>query len=318
MDASPTGQHRLGPHVVGQRVVVRRLLRGPAGDVETGPTGGPAFTDLLGVCTSWSDRTCVIRTESSGDVVVAVADIVSGKPVPPRPSVRHRVSVRDAEQHTASLFPSIRTEPLGEWVLRSETDPVGRLRRRANSCLAMGDPGVPVADAAAVVREFYTALGRPVWAQVEAEGDVERALRALGWAELDPSGEADFLLAPVAQVRRRLLRVEMPPRMRLAMDGASVTARAGDLDPAEPDWAVGHATVDGDWIGIHGLAVEPAYRRRGLARAVVAELLEWGAEQGARTAWLHVETDNAPALALYEGLGFARHHTCRYLAPPVT
>ena len=37
----------LGPHVVGERVVVRRLLRG-----ETGPTGGPAFTDLLGTCLS--------------------------------------------------------------------------------------------------------------------------------------------------------------------------------------------------------------------------------------------------------------------------
>ncbi len=43
------GRHTLGPHVVGQRVVVRRVLPG-----ETGPSGGPALTDVLGVCESWS------------------------------------------------------------------------------------------------------------------------------------------------------------------------------------------------------------------------------------------------------------------------
>ncbi len=48
---------------------------------------------------------------------------------------------------------------------------------------------------------------------------------------------------------------------------------------------------------------------------MIAALLEWGAERGATTAWLHVEVDNEPGLALYEGLGFATHHTCRYLTP---
>jgi ribosomal protein S18 acetylase RimI-like enzyme len=49
----------------------------------------------------------------------------------------------------------------------------------------------------------------------------------------------------------------------------------------------------------------------------MAELLEWGAERGATTVWLQVETDNQPALALYAGLGFRVHHTNRYLQAPV-
>lgn len=73
----------LGPHVVGRRVVVRRLLRG-----ETGPSGGPAMTDVLGVCESWRDGRCVVRREDGSTVEIATADIVSGKPVPPRPSRR--------------------------------------------------------------------------------------------------------------------------------------------------------------------------------------------------------------------------------------
>jgi hypothetical protein len=62
-------------------VVVRRLVPG-----ENGPTGGPAFTDVLGVCTSWEDGVCVVQPESGDPVTIPLELIVSGKPVPPRPS----------------------------------------------------------------------------------------------------------------------------------------------------------------------------------------------------------------------------------------
>lgn len=121
-----TGQAAsLGPHVVGQRVVVRRIVRG-----ETGPSGGPALTDLLGTCVAWGDGFCVVepdgRHADNGPVRIALADIVSGKPVPPRPSVRQRVSARDAELRVVRVFPGIRTEPLGDWLLRSDPAPLGR------------------------------------------------------------------------------------------------------------------------------------------------------------------------------------------------
>lgn len=67
--------------MVGRRIVVRRLLRG-----EIGPTGGPAMTDLIGVCLAWDDAVCLIQPEHGEPVHIAVADIVSGKPVPPRPT----------------------------------------------------------------------------------------------------------------------------------------------------------------------------------------------------------------------------------------
>jgi hypothetical protein len=70
----------LGPHCVGRRVVVRRLLRD-----ETGPSGGPAMTDVIGVMESWDEGVTTVRTKDGGLVTIEVADIVSGKPVPPPP-----------------------------------------------------------------------------------------------------------------------------------------------------------------------------------------------------------------------------------------
>jgi hypothetical protein len=42
------------------------------------------MTDVLGVMEAWDDEVTVVRTDE-GPVTIAIADIVAGKPVPPRP-----------------------------------------------------------------------------------------------------------------------------------------------------------------------------------------------------------------------------------------
>lgn len=261
------------------------------------------MTDVLGICESWAGGVVVVRREDGTTVEIATGDIVSGKPVPPRPSVRHRVSVREAESHAGPHWPGVVREPLGEWELRTEPEPRDRIRKRANSCLAMGDPGVPLAEAAATVLAFYAAHDRPAMVQVESDSDTERGLLDAGWSVL-PEGESLFMLGSVSRVRR------------LAGDGAGATVEVDGRRAAASidDLAHVKGSVDGDWLGIHGLYVAPESRRQGLARSVMDALLEWGAEQGATTVWLHVETDNEPAIRLYESLGLTVHHGCRYLA----
>jgi ribosomal protein S18 acetylase RimI-like enzyme len=288
---------------------VRRLVPG-----ERGPTGGPAFTDVLGVCTAWADGVCVVAPETGEEVTIPVDLIVSGKPVPPRPSPRLRVSVRDAELHTAALV-GIESTPLGEWQLRYEPAPVGRVRNRFNSCLGLGDPGLPLDEAAGRVRAFYVARDRPPRIQTELGSPTEAALRELGWSPV-PGRDSHFLLGSLARVsrtlgaRRSTASADASEEPQIGADAARVTIRLGEVARAA-------AGIEGAWLGIHDLAVEPAYRRRGRAQALLRELLAWGAEQGATTVWLHVQTDNEPAMALYDGLGLGIHHTCRYLeAPP--
>jgi [ribosomal protein S18]-alanine N-acetyltransferase len=60
-----------------------------------------------------------------------------------------------------------------------------------------------------------------------------------------------------------------------------------------------------DELHINNLAVLPDFRRRGIASALLAFVLQKGAEFGARRATLEVRRSNDAARALYERFGFA-------------
>jgi ribosomal-protein-alanine N-acetyltransferase len=60
-----------------------------------------------------------------------------------------------------------------------------------------------------------------------------------------------------------------------------------------------------DELHINSLAVDPDWRRRGLARRLLGAVFGDAAETGARSATLEVRQSNVAARRLYEGLGFA-------------
>ena len=57
---------------------------------------------------------------------------------------------------------------------------------------------------------------------------------------------------------------------------------------------------------ITNVAVKEELRGRGIARALLLELLRQGEARGAKAFLLEVRAGNAPAIRLYEGLGFER------------
>lgn len=73
-----------------------------------------------------------------------------------------------------------------------------------------------------------------------------------------------------------------------------------------------------DELHINTLAVDPAWRRQGLARRLLLTVFALTAQEGARRATLEVRSANAAALALYRGLGFHVSGVRRgyYQAPP--
>jgi hypothetical protein len=76
---------RLQPADVGHRVVVRRVLRG-----QIGPSGGPAYADVIGYLEAWEAGVLSVRRRDGVLVSIDSADVVSGKRVPPPPSRRRR------------------------------------------------------------------------------------------------------------------------------------------------------------------------------------------------------------------------------------
>jgi len=65
-----------------------------------------------------------------------------------------------------------------------------------------------------------------------------------------------------------------------------------------------------------GMSVRASHRRRGIGRALLAEGIAWAKKAGITRLELFVFADNAPAIALYEAVGFQqegrRKHFIRF------
>ncbi|MFD3514331.1 GNAT family N-acetyltransferase [Streptomyces sp. NPDC058657] len=318
---------RVTPDDVGKRVSVRRLTGDSA--------AGARFTDVVGVLTSWDGGVLSITRRSGESVRVDEASLVAGKVVPAAPA-RRRGPAADFTELAgvmARAWQPVESERLGEWTLRAAHG----FTRRANSVLPLGDPGRPLDEALAYVRNWYAERGLPAYAQVAtgAAGTQEvlgAELGSRGWV-LEVSAEVRTgALAPVADVdagaldsgavRVALSRVAdeawMSRYQRRTVPGAHVGqvlesgpsvwfATVPGVDGAAP-LAIGRCVVDGRWAGFAAVEVDPAHRRQGLARSVMAALARRALDEGASAAWLQVESDNEGAGALYDGMGFTSHH----------
>ena len=68
---------------------------------------------------------------------------------------------------------------------------------------------------------------------------------------------------------------------------------------------VGSQTVL-DETDMMNIAVHPDFRRKGIAAALIAELVRLLKERGSRILRLEVRESNAPAISLYETMGFTQ------------
>ncbi|MFJ4963630.1 GNAT family N-acetyltransferase [Streptomyces sp. NPDC088729] len=318
---------RVTPADVGKRVSVRRRSAGGG--------AGAGFTDTVGVLTSWDDGVLSITRRNGESVTIAESSLVAGKAVPAAPARRRgpAASFPELAAVTARAWPPVESEPLGDWRLRAS----GGFTRRVNSALALGDPGLPAAEAFARVRAFYERRGLPPYVQAAtgAEGTQEvlcAELERHGWrrevsaevriAALAPVGDLDADVSPVRLTRTpdaawlaRYQRLGTPgPHVLRVLGGgpsvwfAAVPGEAADGASGTAPAAIGRMVVDGRWAGFMAVEVAPEHRRRGLATAVMAALARRALEEGASAAWLQVEEDNEGARALYDGMGFTAHH----------
>jgi GNAT superfamily N-acetyltransferase len=310
------------PVAAGMRLVVRSRLP------------DTSATDVVGWVESLDPARVVLTDHGGRSVPVDRRTILAARRAPAArggPDPR-RTSAEELEQIALPGWVAGR-EPLGEWTLRA----AGGFTGRANSCLAVGDPGIPLTKAAQRVIAFAAAHGIEPRAQVVSGSVTEAALRALGWQETYVP--TDVLVARLGDLLGDSLpdpRVELAEEpgaawwqayglsrptsvaqdvLRQVLVGGSACRLAG-VRQGEDIIAIGRGHLSADWLGLSSLWTAPEHRRQGWAQLTITALGHWAARRGARNVYLQVAEENEAAHQAYGRLGFSLHHRYLYLGPP--
>ncbi|KQP31238.1 hypothetical protein ASF49_11775 [Methylobacterium sp. Leaf104] len=228
------------------------------------------------------------------------------------------------EEACRNARPSPLEIALGGWMLRASGGPT----RRTNSLNPLrgwrDDPAVVIAEAETV----YRSLGRPMIVRVpDLVPEMDLILDDLGFGR---EGETCTLFA---ELSARETGPFENVRLADAPDAAWLTARAAcegvvsdaastsyraSIDclilprmfarrvEADVTVAVAYGAVHRGILVFESVATHPAHRRAGHARSLILALMAWARRRGATGACLQVVAENAPARALYAGLGFSR------------
>ena len=309
---------------LGRRVSVRRLA-------EDAPE---KQTDVLGHLLEVTPDH--IEVLFRGAVVrVPLAAVTAARVVPPATPRRGwavpAISPDDLQRVCSAGWPAGDQEPLGDWVLRAH----GGVTGRANSAMAVGDPGMSLADALARTAEWYADRGLPPLLQLPLADPANQPMADAGWER------AHVTVVQVAPIGPVLASLGAPDGLRAAVaptPSPEWLSLMHDLDADDPDAhvailtgprvvgfvtvyddgsggepvGIGRVSVEGTWAGVTSVNVAPAARRRGVGSAVMGALLSWAREQGAASSYLQVRAGNPGALRLYEALGYVTHHPYCY------
>ncbi len=246
----------------------------------------------------------------------------------------------DLEHRAALGWRAPEEERLGDWLLRA----AGGFTGRANSALAVGNPGQPPGQAAGAVRDWYQARGLPAMIAIPYPAGrpqavpADRFLAEQGWGVR--SGAATVMTAPAREVARAAepapavpvgMNPEpdeawlalyhyrgqqgLPPVARKVLTSAPWQAFAS-IRAGGQTIAIGRVAAAEGWAGLTAIEVDPVHRRCGLATVVTAALAARAAAQGAAHLYLQVEDGNQAARTLYGRIGFAAHHGYHYRVAP--
>ncbi|MGH8572117.1 MAG: GNAT family N-acetyltransferase [Gammaproteobacteria bacterium] len=100
-----------------------------------------------------------------------------------------------------------------------------------------------------------------------------------------------------------------PGRLRVGQLGDQLAGTVTYLPPGPKDYQ----RVPPEWAVIRVLAVDPALRGRGVARALTEDCLAMARADHAPAVGLHTAEMMVAARALYEGAGFVRHREFTHL-----
>jgi N-acetylglutamate synthase len=239
-----------------------------------------------------------------------------------------RAQLSAIEEAAVRSWPALQRMPIDGWLWRCTSG--GSVR--ANTVATLSFSGADVDAAVDEVERLYRAAGAPprfTISQASIPPDLDQQLAARGYQRGDdhvtmaksvsscaaPSDVAALGPEPTTEwmaiyrsgltedrrgVAPRILAGLPPHRMYFAClrEGRPVSS--------------GLSIADGRFASVQCMATAEGAQRQGGARAVLAAIESWAAEQGCTTLYLQTSADNIAAQALYGGHGFfvaGRYHT---------
>ena len=246
-----------------------------------------------------------------------------------------------------AVCPAAQSELPG-WLLPFDAADIGR----AHSAIPLLHHGLDIAGLPAIEQQYRDYGLPPCFRIADTPGlrHWQERLQALGYRKADPvyvqtaSLEAMQAAADLSTAAPRLGSASLRPKIMLldapagawasvytalgfdAADGAlrvqllsrSRFARYAYVQSAGVSLAAGTACISRDWLSVHGMRTLPHARGQGLGASLLSTFVGLARQRGIARAFLQVEADNAPALALYRRFGFTTAWTYHYWKAPDT
>ena len=295
---------------IGKRVTIR--LREPGG----------GFRDIVGILQNERE---LINSKSklisfSPDEIAIWREI---KPLPDLAGKGAPLSLRIIELEKLSdlTWPALEIIEYGEWRLRISDG----FSMRANSVLPIGEPPIDLASAVDEVTSIYRENNlKPTFSiPLPIFDELDRYLEQRGWnikidanflirdiGAIEVSGYPQFSIEILDYPSKEWLEVNSDQPLEKIM--LRYPARYGAIKSGEEVIAVGRIATLGSWSIVTRLFVNPSFRGKGLAKALMNNLLSAAVTDGATKVALQVDNENGAALALYQSMGFTTHHKFVY------
>jgi N-acetylglutamate synthase len=243
--------------------------------------------------------------------------------------------IRFIEELSMNALPALQTMHIDGWVLRFANG----YTRRANSIAPLYPGRLPVEERIALCEKAYQQRGIKVNFKMTPETqpeDLDRILEARGYQVdastciqvLDlggwqpPQGSGARLDSEITDewlsnyYRMSGIKNEYRPILLQLLRSILAEVCFASVWQAGEVAACGLGVSQAGWVGLYDIVTDPGCRRQGHGQQVVRDLLTWGKNQGAQTAYLQVMENNAPALALYAKMGFRGKYRYWYRGKP--
>jgi len=233
------------------------------------------------------------------------------------------------EELSMNAHPALRTQLYDGWVLRFS----GGYTNRANSVNPLYPSTLPLPEKVGFCERIYAAQGLPpVFKLTEVSpAGLDAYLDACGYRVVTPScvftceampgGEAGQGVTIAKRIepswREEYFRLNGTDAKQTATASAMMGNIQGNVLCAQmavegKTIACGLCVEERGYAGLYDIVVDPAYRRRGYGLVLCRSLLMEAAALGARAFYLQVAAGNAPAIALYQKLGFRHRYHYHY------